>query len=259
MTTIAKADPVVVETPADGVARLRLNRTDRRNAFDEELREALDACLSAVLADEGVRAIVLTGSSEVFSAGGDLRSMHGLGVRDARLRLAAGHRLVRRLAAAEKPVVAAVGGAAVGAAVGLMLLCDLIVAGRGSRIGFPYLQLALVPDWGIAATLPARVGPARGRRLLLDRRFVDADRALDIGLVDEVVEDAQLDAAALARAADLASLPRDAVALTKHLLTAGDRLERVLELEAAAQALCLVSDDAAEGRAAFMDKREPSY
>jgi 2-(1,2-epoxy-1,2-dihydrophenyl)acetyl-CoA isomerase len=251
--------PVLRDEPAAGIARLRLNRPERRNAFDAELREALDSELAAVLSDDAVRAVLLCGDPTIFSGGGDLVSMADLDASSALARMRAGHRLVRRLAAAEKPIVGAAAGWAVGASIGLLLLCDSLIGGRSLRFVFPFMRLALVPDWGIAATLPSRVGVARARQLLLHSRTVEAEEAAAIGLLDELVDDDELDARGVERAVALAHLPRHAFALTKRLLNEAALLDTTLELEAAAQALSLVSADAREGRAAFLEKRQPTF
>jgi 2-(1,2-epoxy-1,2-dihydrophenyl)acetyl-CoA isomerase len=247
------------EQPAPGVRRLRLNRAESRNAFDAELREALYQALDEALADDGVRAVVLAGSPKYFSGGGDIASMEGLDTDGARARMAAGHRLVRRLAAAEKPVLGSPSGWTVGASVGLLLLCDELIAGRSVRFALPFLGLAVMPDWGLSRTLSERVGPAVARRLLLRKEVVDAEEALRIGLVDELCEDETLDERALARAIALAALPRGAFASTKRLLNQGRDLEAALTLEAADQVANLVSADAVEGRRAFFEKRDPTY
>jgi 2-(1,2-epoxy-1,2-dihydrophenyl)acetyl-CoA isomerase len=259
VSSALSTDPVLTETPVPGVRRLRLNRAEQRNVMDAELRVALDQRLAEALDDPDVRAVILAGSPRVFSGGGDIVSMEGLDVERARARMNAGHRLVRRLAYAEKPVLGAPAGWAVGAAVGLLLLCDQIVAGSSTRIAFPFFRLALAPDWGISATLAYRVGPGRARQLLLSGRTIDADEALEIGLLDEIVADQELEEVALARAVGLAALPREALALAKRMLRRAAPIDDALELEAAAQPLCLLSADAEEGRAAFFEKREPRF
>jgi 2-(1,2-epoxy-1,2-dihydrophenyl)acetyl-CoA isomerase len=252
-------DPILIDAPLAGVKRLRLNRSEQRNVMTAELRDALDTALAEALSDPAVRAIVLVGGERAFSAGGDIASMEGLDVERARARLNAGHRLVRRLASAEKPIVGAPNGWTVGAAVGLLLLCDRIVGNRSTRFAFPFFRLALAPDWGISATLAHRVGAGRARQLLFGGRTVDAGEALEIGLLDELVEDDELEGAAVQRAAELGAIPSQAMALTKRMLRRASPLEEALELEGAAQPLCLLSADAAEGRAAFREKREPRF
>lgn len=253
MTAPARATAAVLrDAPAPGVARLRLNREERRNVMDAELRDALDEQLAAALADDAVAAIVLAGGAKAFSAGGDLASMEGIDEAGARERIAAGHRLVRRLAAAEKPVVGAPAGWAVGAGVGLLLLCDHLVGAPSARFSFPFLKLALVPDWGVGATLAERVGPARARQLILHARTLDAEEALAIGLLDELADDA--DAVAVGRAAALAEHPREALGLVKRMLD-HERLEAVLALEADAQPRCLVSEASVQRRTAFLERR----
>lgn len=166
---------------------------------------------------------------------------------------------MRRLADAEKPVVAAPLGPAIGASVGLLLLCDRVVGGPSTRISLPFIRLALVPDWGLPFTLPRRVGEARARRLLLDGLTLTGEEALEWGLLDELVADERVEEAAIERAVALAGLPRLAFAQTKQLLRGGRGLEQALDLEAAAQSLSLISGDAGEGRAAFFEKRSPNF
>lgn len=249
MTAVAR------DQPAQQVARLTLNRPERRNALSEELRDTLRDELEQALADDAVRAIVLTGAGGVFCAGGDISLPLVTDPAAGRARMEAHHRVVRLLAEAPKPLVAAVEGWAVGAGAGIALLCDTIVAGRAARFGFPFLRGGLVPDTAIATTLPARVGLGRARQLLLYGRDIDAAAALEIGLIDDLVDDELLQQTAIERAVALAAQPPHALALTKRLLAQ----PMALEPELMAQSLVYLSPERAEGRAAFLEKRQPSY
>jgi 2-(1,2-epoxy-1,2-dihydrophenyl)acetyl-CoA isomerase len=253
------SDAVVRDDPTPSVARLTLNRPERRNAISDELREALIAQLDAVFADDDIRAVVLTGAGRAFCSGGDISLAPVADPAAGRRRMQGHHEVVRQLSEAEKPLVAAVSGWAIGAGAGIALLCDSIVAGRSARLSFPFLRVGVVPDYGLAATLPARIGSGRARDLLLYGRTVDAATALEIGLVDEVVEDERVDQAALARAAELAGLPAHALALAKRLLSQVGSLEATLEFELMAQSLSYLTPERAEGRAAFLEKRKPSF
>lgn len=152
---------VLTDRPEAALARISLNRPERRNALGPDLRDALIGALEAALADASVRAIVLTGAGGTFCAGGDISTMGGLDAAGAKARMADNQRLVRVLAGAEKPLVAALEGFAMGAGASIALWCDAVVMGQGARIGFPFLKMGLVPDYGLLFTLPRRVGGAR--------------------------------------------------------------------------------------------------
>ncbi len=253
-------DLVLVDRPRLNVARLAINRPEARNAMNAELRAALFDALDTALADSAIRAVILTGSERAFSAGGDIGTMAGLDSISGRARLRGGHKLVRLLANAEKPVIAAVHGWAMGAGAGLAVVCDTLIMGRSARIGFPFFRLGVAPDYGLAATLAQRVGFSRARQLLLYARQVPAEEALAIGLADEVVDDAAVADAALARADELAAQPAFALALTKRLFAQQPAsLEALLELEALTQALCFQTSEFEEGYKAFMEKRTPRF
>lgn len=252
-------EPAVLrEDPADGVVRVVLNRPAKRNALGPQLRAELYDALATALADEKTRAVILTGAGGVFSAGGDIDSMDGLDAVSAHRRISEAHGIVRLLAGARKPVVAAVEGWAAGAGAGLAVLADTVVAGRSARFLFPFLRVGLVPDVGLAATLALRVGAARARQMLFYGRPVEAEEALATGLVDEVVDDDAVGEVALERAGALAAMAPFALGGTKQLLEVAG-LERILELEAGLQPLCLLSEESAEARAAFREKRQPRF
>jgi enoyl-CoA hydratase/carnithine racemase len=253
--------PVVnVDRGADGIARVALNRPDKRNSLNEELRTALIETLGELLGDPAVQALVLTGEGGTFCAGGDIDTMAGLDAPAGRTRMKNNHRIVRLLAQAEKPVVAAVEGFAVGAGAGLALLADTVVAAEGSTIGFPFFRVGLVPDYGLLFTVARRVGDARARQLMLYARMVAAKDAVAMGLADEFSSKGAAEALARERAAALAAMPPYAFAAAKRQLwLAPQSLEAALEAEALAQAACFTTSEFAEGRAAFRDKRPPNF
>lgn len=251
---------VIVETGADGIARIAVNRPDKRNAVDPAARTALIEAFTAALGDDAVTAIVIGSTQGNFCAGGDIDSMTGLDVGSARKRMKQNHLLVRLLAEAEKPVIAAVEGYAVGAGAGLALLADTIVLAEGGAIGFPFFRVGLTPDYGILFTLARRVGSARARQILLYGRLLKGRDALDAGLADELVADGAAETRAFVLAAELAAQPPHAFALTKrHLALQPQTLEAALEMEAMAQSLAFVGPELTEGRAAFAAKRKPKF
>ena len=170
------------------------------------------------------------------------------------------HRLVRLLWHAEKPLVAAVRGWAVGAGAGLALLCDSIVAGRSACFAFSFLRVGLVPDYGLSLTLPRRIGHSRAADLLLGAGQVSAGDGVQIGLVDIAVEDDAVEQASLDRASLLAQQPPMAYALAKRMLVASpSTLDGTLDVEATSQALCFLGSEHDEGKRAFLEKRAPSF
>jgi 2-(1,2-epoxy-1,2-dihydrophenyl)acetyl-CoA isomerase len=259
---IGSASPkVLIDEPAPRIMRLCIHRPEKRNAIDFDVREQLWAALAGVATSPAhCRAIVLGGSGEHFSAGGDLPSMVGLTEEDARARMRHIARLCREIYHLEVPVVTAMQGFSAGACVGLALLGDHIVVGPSTRILFPFMRLGLVPDWGLPYTLPRRIGLPAARRLLISPDAVPGTQALQLGLADELAEDAEVMTAAVRRAERLAALPAAAFARLKRRLTLCSRsLEEDLEREENDQSELLLGDDFHEGYAAFMDKREPNF
>jgi len=147
-----------------------------------------------------------------------------------------------------------------GAGAGIALLADTIVVGVGAKIGFPFLRLGLVPDYGLAYTLPQRVGIGRARRMIFESRTVPGAEAVTLGLADVVVADADVQAEAVRVAENLARQPAHALALTKQMLRSGYAdLNAALDAELMAQTLSFLSADHREGVAAFKEKRPPSF
>ena len=251
---------VLLDRPAPHVARLRINRPDKRNAIDHAVRQALIDALGALRGQPDVRALVFGGVAGVFSAGGDLPTMVGLSEDGARERLQHIHGLCRLVADLGIPVVSAIEGIGAGAAVGLALLGDQIVVGEGTKILFPFLQLGLAPDWGQLLTLPRRVGLPAARRILTAGTAVTGPEALRIGLADALVNDDQVMDEALRRAAEGARMPTGAFARMKNRLNeVSASLDAELAREEADQVVCLLGDEFKEGFAAFRDKREADF
>jgi len=251
---------VLVDRPVPHVARLLINRPDKRNAINFDVRQHLTEALGTLLGDASVRAIVFGGAQGVFSAGGDVPSMVDLNEAQARERMQHIHVLCRLIAGAGVPVVSAIEGIGAGAAVGLALMGDRIVVGEGTKILFPFLKLGLVPDWGQLLTLPRRVGLPMARRILSDGTPVSGAEAHRIGLADRLVADAQVMVTAIAQAAELALLPREAFARMKARLNhPSTTLAEELAREQTDQALCLLGDEFVEGHDAYANKRAADY
>jgi len=245
---------------AGGIATIALDRPDKRNALNAELRRDLIAAVGAALADDAAQALVLTGAGGHFCAGGDIDSMAGLTPRTARARMKDGQRLVRLVHDCEKPIVAAVEGFAVGAGAGLVLLTDSIVIAEGATVGFPFFRVGLVPDFALLHTLPRRVGAARARDLLLFARMVAANDAVATGIADHLAPKGGAVARATELARELAAMPPHAFGLAKRQLALAPlSFDAALEAEAMAQSLCFLGEELTEGRKAFQEKRAPRF
>lgn len=252
--------PLLVDRPAPHIVRFTLNRPDKRNAIDHAMRSALLDAAAQARADADIHAVVLAGAGGFFSAGGDVASMAGLTAEQALVRMQHVHQVCRAIAELPLPVVAAVEGMAVGAGAGLALLADAIVSGPSSKFAFPFLQLGLVPDWGLLASLPRRIGAGAARRLIIGQRRIDGSEAQRLGLVDELAEDAEVMDAAIRHACAMAALPRAAFAqLKKRLAPSSPTLEEALSADEADQTRLLTSDDFREGLAAMLEKRVPRF
>lgn len=250
---------VLVQNPARGVRSILINRPEARNAIDAVTRQALLAALQEARRDEDVRAVIIGGAGGIFSAGGDLPSMVGLDREAASARLREGHVLASMLWSFPKPVIAAVERVAAGAAVGLALIADELIMGTSASFVWPFLKLGLVPDWGLTASLPKRVGWAKAAKIFRDGVPTRADQALRIGLCDAVVEDELVMSEAVRTAELLATNAPHAFARFKQLMRSDAQQDLGLVREAEAQVQSLLSPEFEEGFAAFKEKRSPRF
>ena len=250
-----------VDLAVDGaVATVTLNHPARRNALSLALREALHDRLAEAMAEPSVRAVVLTGAGGTFCSGGDISGMEGLTPLGARARLRRLHRLVRLLVEGDKPVLAAVEGHAIGAGLSLAAACDIVVSAEDAVWSCAFNRIGLMPDMGAIATLPARMGLGRARRIMLTSERFTAAQAEAWGLVEAVVARGESLARAQALAAEIADRAPGAVMLTKAWLARQPlSLDSALAAEVEAQALLFSTADFAEGRAAFLDRRDPAF
>jgi 2-(1,2-epoxy-1,2-dihydrophenyl)acetyl-CoA isomerase len=254
------AGPVLTEKTG-AVAVVTLNRPDKLNAIDIPLRLALADAIEAADRDSSVRAIVLTGAGKAFCSGGDITSMERMPPQEALERAQLAQRVIRAIWGTDKPVIAAVEGAAFGAGTVLAAACDRVVAASDARFATTFTAVGLAGDMGAYVSLPTRVGVARARQMLLLPQPISAQEAVSIGLIDALVEPGTTLEAALADATRLAAGPAQALGVIKSLLAVAPGLSpfEVLDREAAHQAALFGSDDFAEGIAAFKEKRRAVF
>ncbi|MFT4263838.1 MAG: enoyl-CoA hydratase-related protein [Nocardioides sp.] len=251
---------VVLTRDTGAVRVITLNRPEVRNAIDWPLRIALAEALEKADADGTVRAVVLTGAGGAFCSGGDVATMERLPEEQARPRAEAAQRVVRAIWRTPKPVLAAVEGPAYGAGTSLALACDRIVASSTAAFSTSFTGVGLAGDMGIFASLPARIGPARAKQLMLLPAPITAPEAHALGLVDRLVEEGAALETACAEATRLAAGPPLAFGAIKELLGATPAAPLdVLDREVEYQVRLFDSDDFAEGVAAFHEKRRPVF
>lgn len=260
---------LVLYQRAGHVVTLTLNQPELRNPVsDDDMVDAILAALDRLERDPDARVAILTGAGSAFSSGGNLKKMasgEGLAserpIQTRRNYLTGIQRLPRAFAALEVPVIAAVNGPAIGAGCDLACMCDIRIAGTSAKFAESFVKLGIIPGDGGAWLLPFVVGHAKAAELALTGDMVDAAEALRIGLVAQVVPDAELLDAAHRIALRIAANPTQAVRMTRRLLwearTAS--LDTVLQLSAAMQALAHTTADNKEAMAAFLEKRPPDF
>ncbi|OCC04472.1 hypothetical protein BA190_12185 [Labrys sp. WJW] len=255
---------LVVEN-VGSVRTLRLNRPTKLNAFTANLHAELRTALSAAIADDEVKVIVLTGEGRAFSSGQDLTEDLP---RDSRGDIDLGpalerdyNPLIKQIVSSPKPTIAALNGPAVGASMNIALACDIVLASRSATLQEAFAKIALIPDAGGTWLLPRLIGPKRALALMLTAEAVPAEEALRMGLVYKLYEDASFRDDVAAFAAKLALGPALAFRMIREavLASADNDLDAQLALEAALQRKAGASHDFAEGVAAFLAKRAPLF
>ena len=247
----------------DGIATLRINRPEVRNAIDDATRGEMIAALEEAVADPAVRALVFTGAGVAFCAGGDVRGMKQRLSAPAEevafngwRRQGRTHRAVSLLHLFPKPTIAAVNGAAAGLGCDMALACDFVMAGMSAHFTMSFIARGLVPDGGGMYFLPRRVGLARAKELVFSGRRVLAEEAVAIGLADRLAPDAELLQSAQGWARELSGGSPAALALAKSVLDRSLEMsfESVLAEGAKAQAMCYTTGEHRASVAAFLER-----
>jgi 2-(1,2-epoxy-1,2-dihydrophenyl)acetyl-CoA isomerase len=261
-------DPSLLIERNASVATLTLNRPDALNTLDNDLMAALVEAAADVAADDSLRVVVLRGAGKHFMAGGDLKTFaaelsRSPAERTAHFRFAIGrlHAAIEQFHRMPHPLVGQVHGAVAGFGLSLMNACDLVVASEDAYFAAAYRNIALSPDGGGSWSLPRIVGPRRAMEILLLAERFDARRALELGLVNRVVPQSQLDATVTELVAVLAAGPLQAMRNTRRLVreSLGRSLSGQLDAEAESFAACAGSDDFVEGISAFLEKRPARF
>jgi enoyl-CoA hydratase/carnithine racemase len=250
------------------IVTITLDRPESRNAYSEGMLDSFERAFDEADVDPEVRAVILTGAGATFSAGGDVKRMRersGMfagGPIELRSRYLAGiHRVPRRLARFEKPLLAAINGPAIGAGLDLACMCDLRIAAQGARLGSTFVKLGLIPGDGGAYVVARVVGFPRALELMLTGRLVDAQEAERIGLVNAVVSRERLLEAVREKALEIAENAPLAVRLTKAACYQSWNLglDAALNLAATYQGMVQNTPDHDEGVTAMVEQRKPEF
>jgi enoyl-CoA hydratase len=247
---------------ADGVAVVTVNRPDKLNALNRATNSELDQCFESLAMDPATRVVVLRGAGEkAFVAGADIAEMAEMQASDAEAFSRAGQALMNRIENLGKPVIAAVGGFALGGGCELAMACSFRYAADNAKLGLPETGLGLIPGFGGTQRLSRLVGRGRALELVLTGGMISAAEAATMGLVNKVFSQEELMPAVMKTAAALAY--KSSFTLRMALQAVNDGLETSQDsgcnLEAALFGVCGSSEDAREGCAAFMEKRKPKF
>ena len=245
----------------DGVATLTLNNPGARNALSNAMKDEFASIVPAMAADRSVRALILTGANGIFCAGGDLRGMAAsrasMSIETWRARMREVQPWMRALVELDKPLIAAVDGAAYGAGFSLALMADFVLATPRARFCLSFMKVGLGPDFAAMYTLPRVVGIQRAKELMLSAREVSADEALRLGIAMEIVSADGLMARANALARSFVGASALAVSLIKRDvgMSLATDLQTLLALEADHQAMCFETPYQGQAVQRFLDKQ----
>lgn len=258
---MAQGSMIGRKSEEDGVEILVL-KNPPVNALSTALLRDLDAAISALEADHRVRAVILTGDGQYFSAGADLKEMATMDLSNAPEVVRKGHALFARIAGLRPPVIAAINGLALGGGLELALSTDLRVAGESAKLGAPEVNYGLVPAYGGTQRLPRLVGVSKAKELIFSGSIISAADALKIGLVNKTVPAGQEMRAARDLAHTIAQKAPKAVQAAKRAITEGLSLPLAQGIERETELFSqevLPSEDLAEGILAFVERRPPKF
>jgi len=244
------------------VAVIQINRPQKKNSLNSELRHEMEEVLTEIANDRAIRAVVLTGGEEIFCAGADISEIEGTAsAEDAYTHAREFQILFDQLETLPQPVVAAVSGYALGGGCELALACDFRIASETARFGLPEIKIGAFPGGGGTQRLPRLIGITKAKEMILLGDPIGAQEALSAGVVTKVVAKENLLTEAQQLAARLAALPRLALQASKMLINKSQEMDLTsgLEMEARTFGGIAHTHDLAEGTKAFMEKRKPNF
>jgi len=248
----------IVTERSGSILRVQLNRPAKKNAMTSAMYDTIADLLNAAAKDDDIRVVLWHGAGDSFCAGNDLEDFlkNPMGPGDTPQ-----SRLIDALINFDKPIVAAVHGAAIGGGTTMLTHCDFVYAGESAKFQMPFINLALVPEFGTSYSIPARIGYLRAAELIQLGQPFDGQRAAELGLVTRVVPDQKLLSTATETAQKLAEKPASTLQACKRLMRQPVRphLQQAAKLENEEYAVRLRSADAKEAFTAFFQKRQPNF
>jgi enoyl-CoA hydratase/carnithine racemase len=250
------------------IALITLNRPELRNVISDDMVDGIEMAVKKVNSEEQIKVVILTGAGKAFCSGGNVKEMHsragmfagnGYDIRRAYQRTI--QRIPLALSSLQVPSIAAVNGAAYGAGCDLALMCDMRIAGETATFAESFIKLGLISGDGGAWLLPRLIGPTRAAEMTFTGQAISAQKALEWGMVNKVVENDQVLDEALRMARRIASNPAHAIRMSKQLLQESERasLASMLSMAASLQSLAHHTLDHREAVEAFVDNREPNF
>jgi enoyl-CoA hydratase len=252
----------IIYEKSEGVAAITLNRSDALNAWSIQLAQEFLAAMEDAQKDGNVKAVIITGAGEkAFSAGADIKAMKGMTALKARELSDMGYRICNAIERLEKPVIAAINGFALGGGMEVSMACDFRIASDKARMGQTEINIGLIPGWGGTQRLTRLVGKAKAKELVYTGKIIDANAALQLGIVNSVVPASELMTTAKTFAKELAGKAPVALKVAKALIEKGGEvdLESALALEREGFGVVASSEDLQEGVSAFTEKRKPIW
>ncbi|MEW6050604.1 MAG: enoyl-CoA hydratase [Candidatus Zixiibacteriota bacterium] len=248
----------IVTEQQDGILRIVMNRPEKKNALTIAMYSALADAIEQAEQDRNVRVLLIHGAGDSFTSGNDLKDFLETPPRDSTSPV---FRFMRAIRDAKMPVVAAVEGLAVGIGTTMLFHCDLVYAGAHAKFLMPFVNLGLCPEAGSSMLLPLLAGHQQAAELLLLGEMFTAEKAREIGLINDVCEDSQVLELALEKAHRLTRQPQASVRLAKAQLKAVNHelLQRVMAHEISDLLKRLVSPEAKEAFSAFLERRKPDF
>jgi len=253
---------LIIANNQDGIFSLTINRPEKKNALTHEMYSSLDEGFKMAAQDSRVRVVLVQGAGDNFTSGNDLKEFAGWGSSNMPIEALPAARFIKSVVGFNKPVVAAVRGAAVGIGTTLLLHCDVVVAGNSAVFNLPFVKLGLVPEFGSSMLLPLLAGRVRASQALLLGEPFDAGVAYNMGIVSVLCDDDRVETEALEKCRQLAALPPETVQQIKGLInTAAYRrqLLSVIDEELTLFAAGLTSAEHREAILAFFEKRAPNF
>ncbi len=247
----------------EGYAILKVDIPETRNALSVPIVEYMDTLVDQVAEDPDMRCMIITGGGEKsFVAGADISRLVKMSPEESRYSIEAGHKLFSKIETMDIPVVAAVNGYCLGGGLEIAMCCDIRICSANARFGLPEINIGMIPGWGGTLRLPRLIGESRAKNMLLRGKMINAQTALDYGLVAEVYEDvATMREKAEELARELASKAPLTMKFDKRLVydAAGKQPTDIAQRDAMTLGFLFTTHDAIEGLTAFLEKRPPRY